>query len=147
VAVVGLTVRYRHDHRDEWAHRSEAWWGFDVSPDGRTLTFHAWGTGPCTDATGVSFSSDPTEGGQIAATLDTRTQVVRDGRPVLCNAVLSLDGAVERIHLDRPVPDGTIITDGSSSGPPTSVPCATPRTQIVRAPTVLGPFPACTAVG
>ena len=146
VAVVGLTVRYRHDHRDEWVHREVAWWGFDVSLDGRTLTFHGGGVGPCTEPTGVSFSSDPTQGGQVLATLQTRTQVVRDGRPLLCEAVMSIDGPVESITLDRPVPDGTIITDGRSpdaSGPSS---CRA-RTQVVRAPTSIGFAPGCTAEG
>jgi hypothetical protein len=147
VVAVGLTMRYRHDHRDEWRHETEPWWGFDVSSDGRTLTFHGWGSGPCTEATGVSFSSDPGEGGQISATLDTRTQVVRDGHPVFCSAVLSLDGPIERIRLDRPVPDSTIIVDGSTSGPPDGHPCAGNKVQVVRAPTVLRAFPGCTAVG
>ena len=52
LAAVGLTLHYRHDHRDEWRHGSVAWSGFDVSSDGRTLTFHGRGSGPCTEATG-----------------------------------------------------------------------------------------------
>ncbi|MGZ4693956.1 MAG: hypothetical protein ACXWA3_10040, partial [Acidimicrobiales bacterium] len=119
VGAVGLTVRYRHDHRDEWVRRTEPWWGFDVSGDGRTLTFHGRGVGPCTEAAGVRFSSDPTQGGQIQASLKTRTQVMRDGHALFCDAVLAVDGPTEgpaeSITFDRPVPDGTVISDGMPS--------------------------------
>ena len=147
LAAVGLTFQYRHDHRDEWVHATAPWRGFDVSTDGRTLTFHGWGSGACTEVTGVSFSTDPTEGGQVAATMETRTQVMRDGRALFCNAALSLDGPIERVRLDRPVPDGTIVVDGDTTGAPEAHPCAGTATQVVRAPTTLGIFPGCAAVG
>src|SRR3954471_4394078 len=149
LAAVGLTLRYRHEHRDAWSHAAVPWWGFDVSTDGRTLTFHGKGTGPCTDPTGVSFSSDPTEGGTLTATLETRTQVLRDGDPVFCAAVLSLDGPVERIRLDRPVPAGTVISDGAPQELlwPSSGSGCRARAQVVRIPTTVPPYRACTAEG
>ncbi len=146
LAAVGLTLHYRHDHRDEWVHQSEPWWGFDVSTDGRTLTFHGRGSGPCTEPTGVTFSADPTAGGQVLATLETRTQVVRDGHPLLCDAVLSLDGPAESMTFERPVPDGTVISDGA---PPDALGWSSCRAkvQLVRAPTTWRSFQGCTTEG
>ena len=138
-----LTLRYRHDHRDEWGHDVVAWRGFDVSDDGRTLTFHAWGTGPCAEPTGITFSSDPTVGGPVTATLDTRWPHVRDGHVQFCNASLQIDSPWKSVTLDRPVPDGTIITDGTPADQLDPMFCGHPVSQVVRAPTVLAPTWSC----
>ena len=123
-----------------------AWWGFDVSSDGRTLTFHGRGSGPCTEPTGVTFSSDPTAGGHVLATLETRTQVVRDGHAVMCAAVLSLDGPAESMTFERPVPDGTVISDGAPADGLWPSSCQA-KSQIVRAGTLWRSFQGCTAEG
>ena len=95
----------------------------------------------------MTFSSDPTAGGQVFATLETRTQVVRDGHPVFCAAVLSLDGPAESMTFDRPVPDGTVISDGALQRGRLAGGRVGCESQIVRAPTTWGPLQGCTTEG
>jgi hypothetical protein len=149
VACAGLTLSYRHAHRNVWTKDQAPWQGFDVSSDGRTLTFQAVGIGDCTKVSGVDFSADPTAGGAVTAVVETETQTTRDGHPVFCTLALSLNAASYSVTLDRPVPDGTIIMDGSSSEHASSwLTCGRRATQVVRAPTSVGSaVRGCTAEG
>ena len=148
---VAVAVRYRHDHRDAWVTGTVAWRGFDVSEDGRTLTFHGWGSAPCIEPTGVSFSSDPTHGGEVTALLETRRQSVRDGHDLFCPASLQIDTPIRTVTFDHAVPDGTIITDGVPGDLPGDLVdpmfCGRPQTQVVRSPTTIGPTLTCTLAG
>jgi hypothetical protein len=145
VLCAGLTLSYRRAHRDEWKRGTAAWQSFDVSSDGRTLTFHLTWIGSCTRISGVHFSSDPTAGGDLTATLETRTQTMRDGHSLFCSLGMAVGGTAHAVTLDRRVPDGTLITDGSTRDAET---CGRRASQAVRAPTSAGPVTyGCTLEG
>ena len=137
----GLVVRYRHDHTDRYTRDTAAWRGFDVSDDGRTLTFHGWGGSPDAQPDGVTFRSDPTQGGAVTAVFHERYLVWHDGHGMFARASWQFDTPVQSVTFDRPIPEDTVITDGATTFD-VGV-CAHAVSQPVHAPTTLGGFAPC----
>ncbi len=141
LAVAGeLVMRYRHEHTDRYYRETVAWRGVDVSEDGRTLTFHGWAAGSGAQPDGVTFSSDPTAGGSVTAVIHSRTLNYRNGHVVFSPLDLKADTPIQSVTLDQPVPQGTVITDGTVE--PDF--CGHLVSQTVQAPsTALRAWPTC----
>jgi hypothetical protein len=111
VAVGAVAGWYWFNLRDEYERRPVPWQRFEVSPDGRTVTFFPYAAGSCDEPAGVDIAGDVASG-SIEATVRYEQLIRRDGHPVMCDLGLAIGRPV--LHtFDEPLDPDLVVVDGA----------------------------------